>query len=96
MILLFQICKLVLAELVISSELGQFGEPPRQCVTEWTCTGKHYPVRLNDNGDVECMSRNNQQCIREKRLSCHQIILKYGSSLDLYSFSCGPEHEYRF
>jgi hypothetical protein len=46
---------------------------------EWKClTGTNVPLRKNTQGDVECMSQNNKDCLwKANETECNQLLLTF-------------------
>ena len=62
--------------------------------TEWTCLDDiGVPLRLNENNDVECMSKNDKDCLWTAANECQNTLTTNNGSTDLKPLSCGDEHK---
>jgi len=75
--------------------LGKLSKHYRVALTkdlmEWTCEGRlNSPARLNAQGDTQCFSLNNKDCITTHHQACE--LLKNNPPPNLHPLVCGSMH----
>jgi hypothetical protein len=66
--------------------------------TKWSCDNGSYnsPMRVNSNGDIECMANNNTNCFwKNNNEECKQAIIDTKPT-DIKPLACGDMHKSKY
>jgi hypothetical protein len=65
-----------------------------KCLNNLTTDGRSTPIRMNDRGDIECISTNARDCVWGNDLNtCNNTIERLGDSSKLDPLVCGDMHQ---
>lgn len=68
-------------------------QPSTQSQNNWVCNGRdNVPLRVNNNGDVECMGSNGRDCDWKQNIDeCNNLIRNH--TYEVNPLSCGNMHK---
>jgi len=77
-----------------SKSISTAAESGWKCLNNINGTGGATPLRMNDRGDIECISTDARNCLWTTDLNtCNSNIEKYNDSTKLNPLSCGDMHK---
>ena len=88
----------VQVQLQSSNDIGDITVVSRKIKKQnpWICNGRvNVPLRVNDNGDIECMSTDNTNCMwQSTQQDCDSLIGNLPPNIN--PLSCGNMHKSRY